>query len=259
MVLTRSDYFSDALAGGPLAAHVGGPLLITPGASLSTTLDPRVQAEIQRVLPVGDTAYILDGDLALSPDIDTTLQGLGYVTQRIARDDEYATVDIAEQLGNPSTIFEATGLNFADALSAVPAAIQARGAILLTQGNVQAPETAQYLADHPSDSGTPLVGHWLLVPTPQRPPSSAKICSEPRLRWRAGSFPPQRVSESPPGPTFPTPCQAECSWGRGFRSRDQSFGRALRTVTAVDLRVPGQRGLHSEPGLCLQWTASSQR
>jgi hypothetical protein len=153
VVLARSDFFADALAGGPLAAKVGGPLLITPGASLSTALDPRVQAEIQRVLPVGDTVYILGGDLALSPNIDSELQGLGYVTQRIAGSDEYGTaVDIAEQLGNPTTIFEATGLSFQDALSAVPAAIKDQGAILLTDGPVQDPETASYLADHPGDT-----------------------------------------------------------------------------------------------------------
>jgi len=152
VVLARSDFFSDALAGGPLAARLGGPLLITPGASLSTSLDPRVQAEIQRVLPVGRTVYILGGDLALSPNIDTTLEGSGYTVVREAGADEYATaVDIAEQLGNPSTIFEATGLNFPDALSAVPAAIATNGAILLTDGTTQAPETAAYLAAHSSD------------------------------------------------------------------------------------------------------------
>jgi Peptidase A4 family/ell wall binding domain 2 (CWB2)/Putative Ig domain len=152
VVLARSDFFSDALAGGPLAARVGGPLLITPGASLSTSLDPRVQAEIQRVLPVGRTVYILGGDLALSPDIDATLEGLGYPVVREGGADEYATaVDIAEALGNPRTIFEATGLAFPDALSAVPAAIAANGAILLTDGPTQSPETAAYLAAHPSD------------------------------------------------------------------------------------------------------------
>jgi L,D-peptidoglycan transpeptidase YkuD (ErfK/YbiS/YcfS/YnhG family) len=164
VVLARSDFFSDALAGGPLAAKVGGPLLITPGASLSTSLDPRVQSEIERVLPPGGTVYILGGDLALSPDIDTTLDGLGYSTVREAGADEYATaVDIAEALGNPSTIFEATGLNFADALSAVPASIVDSGAILLTNGRSQAPETATYLGAHPSDAryaiGGPLAAY----------------------------------------------------------------------------------------------------
>jgi hypothetical protein len=152
VVLARSDFFSDALAGGPLAAALGGPLLITPGASTSSALDPRVLAEIQRVLPVGDTVYVLGGDLALSPGIDSQLGGLGYTVVREAGADEYATaVDIANQLGDPPIVFEATGLNFYDALSAVPAAIADHGAILLTDGNVQAPETAAYLNQfHPS-------------------------------------------------------------------------------------------------------------
>jgi|HubBroStandDraft_1064217.scaffolds.fasta_scaffold113024_1 hypothetical protein len=152
VVLARSDFFADALAGGPLAAAVGGPLLITPGASLSSSLDPTVEAEIQRVLPVGDTVYVLGGDLALSPSIDTTLEALGYVVVREAGADEYATaIDIAETLANPTTVFEATGLDFADALSAVPAAIEDHGAILLTDGSTQAAETASYLAAHPAD------------------------------------------------------------------------------------------------------------
>jgi hypothetical protein len=152
VVLARSDFFSDALAGGPLAAAVGGPLLITPGAPLSATLDPRVVTEIERVLPSGGTVYVLGGDLALSPTVDNQLRFLGYMVVREAGNDEYATaVDIANQLGDPPTIFEATGLDFSDALSAVPAAIALHGAILLTDGNVQAPETATYLEQaHPS-------------------------------------------------------------------------------------------------------------
>ncbi len=150
VVLARSDHFSDALAGGPLAAQVRGPLLITPGADQSSTIDPRVLQEIERVLPVGETVYILGGNLALSPNIDATLQGLGYLTQRIAGSNEYATaVDIAEYMGGPKTVFEATGTSFQDALSAVPAAIATGGAILLTDGPTQAPETAQYLATYP--------------------------------------------------------------------------------------------------------------
>jgi putative cell wall-binding protein len=164
VVLARSDFFSDALAGGPLAAQVDGPLLITPGASLNSSLDPRVLAEIQRVLPAGQMVYILGGDLALSSGIDTTLEGLGYKVAREAGADEYATaVDIAEQLGNPKTIFEATGLSFYDSLSAVPAAVESQGAILLTDGSTQAPETSAYLAAHTSDTryaiGGPLAAY----------------------------------------------------------------------------------------------------
>ncbi len=152
VVLARDDFFADALAGGPLAAAMDGPLLLTPPASQDNALDPRVLAEIERVLPVGDTVYILGGDLAISPDVDTTLKGLGYHVVREAGANEYATaVDIAKQLGNPPAIFEATGLSFSDALSAVPAAIAVHGAILLTEGATQAPETAAYLAQHGGD------------------------------------------------------------------------------------------------------------
>ena len=70
---------------------------------------------------------------------------------------------IANQLGNPSTVFEATGLNFPDALSAVPAAIHTGAAILLTNGTTQAPETATYLGAHPGDTryaiGGPLAAY----------------------------------------------------------------------------------------------------
>ena len=164
VVLARSDFYSDALAGDPLAAHVGGPLLITPGASLATTLDPRVLAEIQRVLPAGATVYIVGGNLALSTGIDVQLVAAGYVTQRVAGATEFATaVLIAQLLGNPGTVFEATGTGFQDALSAVPAAIATGGAILLTNGTLQAPETAAYLAAHTSDTryaiGGPLAAY----------------------------------------------------------------------------------------------------
>jgi|HubBroStandDraft_1064217.scaffolds.fasta_scaffold27878_2 hypothetical protein len=153
VVVARSDFFSDALAGGPLAARVGGPLLITPGASLLSTLDPTVLSEIERVLEPGGTVYLLGGPLALSPSIDGMLEGLGYGVTRVAGADEYATaVAIAQQLGNPSVIFEATGLNFPDALSAVPAAVEQSAAILLTDGTTQAPETATYLSAHPKDT-----------------------------------------------------------------------------------------------------------
>lgn len=164
VVIARSDFFADALAGGPLAARIGGPLLITPGASESSTLDPRVLQEVERVLPLGGTVDVLGGPLALSPGVDAALRQAGFVVVRIAGADEYATaVDIAQQLGNPATVFEATGLDFADALSADPAAIAQGGAILLTDGNVQAPETAAYLAGHPGDTryaiGGPLAAY----------------------------------------------------------------------------------------------------
>ncbi len=150
VVLARDDFFSDALAGGPLAAYVNGPLLLTEGAPQSASLDLRTQAEIQRVLPAGGTVYILGGNLAISPNVDATLSSLGYKVVREAGSNEYDTAYlIALQEGSPNVVFEATGTSFYDALSAVPAAIADHAAILLTYGPIQSFETGIYLLNHP--------------------------------------------------------------------------------------------------------------
>jgi putative cell wall-binding protein len=60
-VVARADVFADALAGGPLAGD-GGPLLLTG----SGTLDSGVRSELERVLPAGETVYVLGGESALS-------------------------------------------------------------------------------------------------------------------------------------------------------------------------------------------------
>ncbi len=140
--------FADALAGSPLAAAKGGPLLLTAASAL----DPRTDAEITRVLPPGGTVYILGGSSALSLSIDGGLEAAGYTVTRLAGADRFATaVMIADMgLGNPSKIYEATGLNFPDAISAAAVAAANQGAILLTNGPSQAPATAAYLAAHPS-------------------------------------------------------------------------------------------------------------
>jgi hypothetical protein len=145
IVLARADAFPDALTGGPLAAHVGGPLLITASAAL----DSRVTTEIERVAPAGATVYVLGGTAALSPAIDAGLTTAGYKPIRVAGADRFATaVAVAGQLGNPNTVFEATGLNFPDALSGGPAAVISQAAVLLTNGPTQAQATATYLAAH---------------------------------------------------------------------------------------------------------------
>jgi putative cell wall-binding protein len=145
VVLARADQFADALAGGPLAAAKHAPLLLTSPGSL----DAVTAAEIQRVLPKGGTVYLLGGTSALSDAVATAITGLGDAPARIAGVDRYATaVAIAGAMGNPTTVFEASGTNFPDALSAVPAAVAAHGAILLTDGAAPAAVTSAYLTAH---------------------------------------------------------------------------------------------------------------
>ncbi|MGN6331645.1 MAG: cell wall-binding repeat-containing protein [Motilibacteraceae bacterium] len=147
VVLARSDVFADALAGGPLAASQGGPILLTQ----PTGLDAAVVTELNRVLSKGSTVFLLGGKGALSSAVEKAVVAAGYLPKRISGIDRYATaVAIANALRNPSTIFEATGLDFPDALAAGPAAAMTGAAVLLTQGRTQASVTRQYLAAHPS-------------------------------------------------------------------------------------------------------------
>jgi hypothetical protein len=145
VVLARADVFADALAGGPLAAAKHGPLLLTSSASL----DAMTKSEIQRVLPAGGTVYLLGGTSALSDAVAAAITAIGDVPVRVAGADRYGTaVAIAGAMGNPTTVFEASGTNFPDALSAVPAAVATHGAIVLTNGAAPAAATSAYLSAH---------------------------------------------------------------------------------------------------------------
>jgi len=149
VVLARGDILADALSGVPLAVAKNAPLLLTHPPSL----DAGTLAEIERVLPKGDTVYMLGDSDALAPGIATTLTEAGYVIVRYGGADRFATaVVIANQgLANPTTIFLASGLDGGDALSASAPAGADHGAILLTNGSAQHPDTATYLTAHPSD------------------------------------------------------------------------------------------------------------
>ena len=103
----------------------------------------------REVLPSGGTVYVLGGTSALSDAVTSAITGLGDLAQRIAGADRFATaVAIGGAMGDPSTVFEASGTNFPDALSAVPAAIATHGAIVLTNGSAQSSATLAYLGAH---------------------------------------------------------------------------------------------------------------
>jgi len=145
VVLARSDDFPDALVAAPLAATTRAPLLFVQGSSLPTV----TRAEISRVLGTHGTVYLIGSTSAIPASVETTLQSLGYTTVRIGGSDRYATaVAVANVLGGRSTVFLATGLNFADALSAGPAAAHMNGVVLLTDGSGMPSTTRSYLNAH---------------------------------------------------------------------------------------------------------------
>ncbi len=146
VVLARADGFADALAGGPLAAANHAPLLLTSSGSL----DEVTRAEIQRVLKPGGTVYLLGGTTALSASIASAVTALGDEPARLAGADRFGTaLAIAHALGDPRTVFEADGSTYADALSAVSAAVATHGVVLLTSGPTASSTTSTYLRAHP--------------------------------------------------------------------------------------------------------------
>jgi adhesin/invasin len=168
VVLARSDDFADALVGTTLAAAKNAPLLFANGAALTAA----TTAEIQRVLPVGGTVYLLGGTTAIPAAVATNLTTLGYLPVRYAGTDRYGTaLAVADALNDPTTVVLATGLNFPDALAAGPGAAHAHGVVLLTDGTALTPAVQAYLTAHPGTvyaaggpaaaadkAATPLVG-----------------------------------------------------------------------------------------------------
>ena len=146
VVLASSEGFADAATGGPLAAAVHGPLLLTRGASL----DPATAAEITRILPQGGTVHVLGGAGAISANVASSLTKLGFTVTRLAGADRFGTaVKVAESLPGATTILLTSGLIFPDALSAGPAAAHAGGVVLLTKGATLPIATQAYVAAHP--------------------------------------------------------------------------------------------------------------
>jgi hypothetical protein len=143
VTVARSDAFADALAGGPLAAAEGGPLLLTPPSGL----DLAVQAEVLRVLPPGGAVNLLGGPAALPASLEFTLGALGYRVRRFAGRDRFETaVAIARDgLNRPGLVLLASGTDFPDALAGAAAAAHVGAAVLLTDGARMAPATAAYL------------------------------------------------------------------------------------------------------------------
>ncbi len=133
-VLARSGDFADALAGAPLAAALGGPLLLTGGEFL----DDRVAAELRRVLAESATVTVLGGTAALSPAVAAAIEAGGAAVRRVAGPDRYATAAaasaalVADAAAETGTVVIASGADFPDALAASAPAARRALPILLT-------------------------------------------------------------------------------------------------------------------------------
>lgn len=144
--LATGETFPDALAGTPVAAKAGGPVLLTQ----RDTLPASTAAELDRLNPT--QIIVLGGTTAVSQAVQDQLApyATGTVT-RIQGANRYATAAaISAATFSPavSKVYVATGGNFPDALAGGPAAANAAGGggpILLVGSDTIPPETATEL------------------------------------------------------------------------------------------------------------------
>ncbi len=142
-VATGAD-FPDALSAAAAAASFGGPLLLTPKASLPAN----VLTEAKRLRPA--KIVVVGGAGAVS---DAVKNRLGSVapTQRWGAADRYSTglkiVDSAFAAGSSTTALIATGRTFPDALAATGAAGARKAPVILVDGakSTVTPQTLQSL------------------------------------------------------------------------------------------------------------------
>ena len=142
-VVARGDDFADALAGVPLAAAVGGPLLLADGDAL-----PDVTAEeLRRVLPPGAMVHLLGGEAALGNGVTRDVEALGLRAVRHAGRDRFGTAAAVAGLLPPSAgAIVASGASFPDALAASAPAARDGVPILLTAADHVPESTTAALA-----------------------------------------------------------------------------------------------------------------
>ena len=146
VVLARADTFPDALAGGPLAASLRAPLLLTSATSLSAA----TESQIKSSLAPGGTVTLLGGSSAISDAVAASITADGYTVKRYTGVDRDATaVAIADANATPAAILLADGDGFADALSAGAAAAHLGGVVLLTDGPALSAVVRAYISAHP--------------------------------------------------------------------------------------------------------------
>ena len=120
--------FPDALSAGPAAVQMGGPVLLTTHGALP----PVVRDELARLQP--QRIYLLGGTGAVSETVRQQLQAYSSVpVVRLWGADRFETSVVVSRtfFSRPPAAYLATGFNFPDALSTVPAAGRANAPLLL--------------------------------------------------------------------------------------------------------------------------------
>lgn len=176
--------FPDALSAGAVAGVRGVPVLLTR----ADRLPPQTAAELRRLRP--GKVIIVGGTPSVWSYVQTSIAALGLSVERLAGADRFATATaIADRFLPTSTAAVATtGMNFPDALAAVPLAAALQAPILLVFRD-QVPTTTRDAIRRRTLDRLDVIG--------QTPTVSAWTMAE-LIGWADG-----RLTVPPPGPTYP--------------------------------------------------------
>lgn len=136
--------FPDALAGGPLAAWNGSPILLASRDAVPPATGQALGVlRPDRVVALGGTGVLSDAVLAAAAQAAG-----GATTDRLSGTDRFSTAAvIARQVQDPQVVYIATGTNFPDALAGGSAAVAEQAPILLVQRDTVPAPTAAYLSE----------------------------------------------------------------------------------------------------------------
>jgi len=128
--LATGEDYPDALAAGPAAAKLGGPVLLTEKAELPEA----TVAELTRLKP--GMIVVVGGPDVVSPAVEAALRRYSATVRRVAGADRYETAArVSAEFFDPgvAALYVATGEDFPDALAAGAAAAKRGGPVLLTK------------------------------------------------------------------------------------------------------------------------------
>ncbi|WP_420439502.1 cell wall-binding repeat-containing protein [Candidatus Poriferisodalis sp.] len=158
-IIASGEVFADALVAGPLSAHGGHPVLLTPSAELHASVaDYLVRERMEHVVLMG-------GHAALSQAVEDAIGGLGISTDRIAGASRFetATKTAVYAAGRSSDeCFAQARIGLArarvpfDSFSAAPLLARRCAALVLTNPGEVPQSTAGYLdtVRRSADNGT---------------------------------------------------------------------------------------------------------
>jgi putative cell wall-binding protein len=162
VVVATAAAFPDALAGGPLAADLGAPLLLTGPSALAASTG----AEIERL--GASRVVLLGGPRAVTLEVERELRNLATrpVVERIHGEDRFATAAaVAGLLSRVDRVTAASGQDFPDALAGGALATGAHPSPTLLVGRHALPDATRSALAELQPQGATLVGGSASVST----------------------------------------------------------------------------------------------